>query len=132
MTNVVNPNSIQPSTVVEPTLRQGDRGPAVIDLQNLLIKNGAQLKADGFFGSITRAAVVAFQQRKGLLADGIVGPQTWTALKAINTPPIQLVNVCKYYDPEEYPHQTAALEWLQTQISRTVLEEFARRWRNQA
>lgn len=132
MTSVFKPNAAQSNTVVEPTLRQGDRGPAVIDLQNLLNKNGAKLTVDGFFGSLTRAAVVAFQQRKGLLADGIVGPKTWTALKAVNTPPIRLVDVCKFYDPQANPHQDAALEWLQSQISTATLEQFARRWRNQA
>lgn len=131
MTSVFKPNASQPNAVVEPTLRQGDRGPAVIDLQHLLNQNGAKLVADGFFGAVTRAAVVAFQQRKGLLADGIVGPRTWTALKAINNPPIRLVDVCKFYDPEENPHQDAALEWLQSQISTATLEQFARRWRNQ-
>lgn len=131
MTSVYKPSAAQPDAVVEPTLRQGDRGPAVIDLQTLLNKNGAKLTVDGFFGPMTRSAVVNFQQRKGLLADGIVGPQTWTALKAINTPPIRLVDVCKFYDPEANPHQNAALEWLQGQIPVATLEQFARRWRNQ-
>jgi peptidoglycan hydrolase-like protein with peptidoglycan-binding domain len=129
MTSVINPS--QSNAVVEPTLHQGDRGPAVIDLQNLLNKNGAKLTVDGFFGSVTRSAVVAFQQRKGLLADGIVGPRTWIALKAINTPPIRLVDVCKFYAPETNPHQNSALEWLQGQIPTATLEQFARRWRNQ-
>jgi hypothetical protein len=35
---------------------------------------------DGVFLGMTRDAVVAFQQRLGLLEDGVVGPETWSAL----------------------------------------------------
>ena len=37
-------------------------------------------KIGGVFGRVTKRAVLAFQQSRGLLADGIVGPQTLTAL----------------------------------------------------
>jgi peptidoglycan hydrolase-like protein with peptidoglycan-binding domain len=36
---------------------------------------------DGRFGPLTEAAVVRYQQRTGLAADGIVGPKTWAALR---------------------------------------------------
>jgi len=58
-----------------PTLRQGDKGEAVKDLQTLL-----GIGTDGDFGPGTKAAVIAFQRKKGLLADGIVGRGTWAAL----------------------------------------------------
>ncbi len=59
-----------------PVLKMGDRGEDVKTLQNAL-----GLTTDGDFGPMTKAAVVAFQKKKGLYADGIVGKQTWTALK---------------------------------------------------
>jgi cell wall-associated NlpC family hydrolase len=36
--------------------------------------------ADGDYGPVTRRAVRAFQKRKGLIVDGVVGPQTLRAL----------------------------------------------------
>lgn len=43
----------------------------------------ALLAVDGVFGSKTAARVCDFQQRNGLAADGIVGPQTWGVLVAL-------------------------------------------------
>ncbi len=67
---------IQPWPLVE----QGDQDHPVRTLQHLLRARGRTVAVDGIFGPLTRAAVVAFQQSKGLLVDGIVGPQTWGAL----------------------------------------------------
>lgn len=64
-----------------PTLRYGSTGPYVFFLQQRLIDSGFNPgTVDGIFGSRTRSAVVAFQQARGLAADGVVGPQTWGAL----------------------------------------------------
>lgn len=50
--------------------------------QTLLTKNGlAPGAADGIFGPATHRAVVQFQEKRGLETDGIVGPNTWTALR---------------------------------------------------
>jgi peptidoglycan hydrolase-like protein with peptidoglycan-binding domain len=49
-------------------------------LQHLLRAHGQGIAANGVFGPETDVAVGAFQTSKGLSGDGIVGPQTWTAL----------------------------------------------------
>ena len=40
------------------------------------------LEADGVFGADTESSVKLFQTRRNLLADGVVGPLTWTELFA--------------------------------------------------
>jgi len=64
-----------------PTLRQGSSGPDVTSLQQKLKDLGFDPNGvDGHFGPGTRDAVIAFQQSKGLQADGIAGPSTLAAL----------------------------------------------------
>lgn len=58
-----------------PLLRQGDKGDAVRQLQRAL-----GIKDDGDFGPATRNAVITFQKRLGLYADGIAGKNTWACL----------------------------------------------------
>ncbi|HIK26834.1 MAG: peptidoglycan-binding protein [Oscillatoriaceae bacterium SKW80] len=54
-------------------LARGDSGEAIIDLQNNLKAAGYyDGPVTGFFGSLTEAAVMAFQQAKGLSVNGIV------------------------------------------------------------
>lgn len=65
-----------------PTVRMGDKGDAVADLQHELIEAGYRLSADGDFGEHTQEAVIDFQTRHGLGPDGIVGARTWAALRA--------------------------------------------------
>jgi murein DD-endopeptidase MepM/ murein hydrolase activator NlpD len=57
-------------------LKRGEpAGPDVLYLQNKL-----GINPPGPFGPMTHNAVVAFQKKHGLLADGIVGPLTWSKL----------------------------------------------------
>ena len=37
---------------------------------------------DGVFGAVTRNAVIAFQQDTGLVADGVIGDDTWKRMPA--------------------------------------------------
>ena len=65
-----------------PTLRQGSSGPDVTALQQKLKDLGfGPNGVDGHFGAGTRDAVIAFQQSKGLQADGIAGPATLAELQ---------------------------------------------------
>lgn len=69
------------STVYAASLRQGSSGQEVTTLQTKLKRWGYYSGAiDGKFGPQTRNAVVYFQQKNGLVADGIVGPQTAAAM----------------------------------------------------
>ena len=62
-------------------LREGSSGPEVAKLQERLRELGFNPgRIDGDFGPATRAAVIAFQQSEGLVADGIAGPRTQAAL----------------------------------------------------
>ncbi|MNJ33591.1 Zinc D-Ala-D-Ala carboxypeptidase precursor [compost metagenome] len=67
---------------MSPTLRHGDRGQAVSQLQKQLNQAGVKpaLTVDGDFGDATEKAVRAFQARAGLVDDGIAGEKTQSAL----------------------------------------------------
>lgn len=69
-----------PAVHAHPTIRQGDTGPAVRDLQHALTRHGYNLAADGVYGVRTRIVVWNFQVVCHLHADGITGPATWKAL----------------------------------------------------
>jgi hypothetical protein len=51
--------------------------------QRDLNKDGATLEVDGKYGKKTEAAVKKFQTKHHLQSDGVVGPQTWAALRAV-------------------------------------------------
>lgn len=62
------------------TLKLGSTGNAVIRLQQMLSTLKYNVYINGYYDETTRAAVLAFQQRNGLDADGIAGVQTQTKL----------------------------------------------------
>jgi len=62
------------------TVRAGERGPAVTAVQRLLTVHGHPVPANGTFDDATAQAVTAFQTAHALTPDGVVGPDTWSAL----------------------------------------------------
>lgn len=66
------------------TLREGDSGSAVTELQTML-KSLDYYYGDitGHFGSLTRKAVRSFQDDNGLTVDGIAGPATLNKLRTL-------------------------------------------------
>ena len=80
-------------------LRRGDSGPAVVEIRGMLTRFGLLAEtsddalldgSDGpgsapstaYFDPVVEHAVRAFQQRRGLITDGIVGPATYRALQS--------------------------------------------------
>ena len=68
-------------TVQLPTIQNGSTGQPVKAAQAILNGTANQnLAVDGTFGPATEAAVRGYQAFLKLDVDGVVGPQTWTAL----------------------------------------------------
>lgn len=62
-------------------LKQGDRGSLVKTMQSRLIRwRYMSGSADSIFGAKTKAGVINFQRKNGLVADGIVGTRTAQAM----------------------------------------------------
>lgn len=59
-------------------MQHGSTGDHVLVLQYIL----GELELDGSFGDATRARVLDFQKKHGLVQDGVVGEKTWSKLKA--------------------------------------------------
>ncbi|WP_426361900.1 glycoside hydrolase domain-containing protein [Streptomyces sp. E-08] len=74
-----------------PTVQSGSTGEQVAAAQCLLTAAGYDPgAADGAFGPSTTAATGQFQNSRGLTADGVIGPKTWTALLSHgSTPTVQ-------------------------------------------
>ena len=64
-----------PAGAASSSLKEGSRGPAVVELQQKL-----HTPDDGVFGPQTVRAVRRFQAHEHLTVDGVVGPQTASAL----------------------------------------------------
>ena len=63
-----------------PVLKKGSKSEDVKILQQKLNSKGYKLTVDGIFGNKTLEAVKDFQEKNGLLVDGIVGKNTWAKL----------------------------------------------------
>ncbi len=78
---VVSTSAERVETAYAAVLKQGNTGSNVKTMQRKL-KNWGYYSGnvDGIFGSQTKKAVIYFQKRNGLVADGIVGTKTLAAL----------------------------------------------------
>ncbi|PZS29584.1 MAG: N-acetylmuramoyl-L-alanine amidase [Pseudonocardiales bacterium] len=66
-------------------IRRGDTGPAAADVRSVLVTLGLlpdRPEAAGAFDAECETALRTFQQRRGLIVDGLVGPDTFRALTA--------------------------------------------------
>lgn len=61
-------------------LRSGHSGEDVRQFQQKLADRRWNIVADGAFGIHTEQVIISFQQDKGLIADGVVGADTWHAI----------------------------------------------------
>ena len=64
----------------KPVLKIGSKGDWVTIAQGRLAINGYNIDVDGDFGPKTKQAVIDFQKKHGLTADGVIGPKTWEKL----------------------------------------------------
>ena len=81
---VESPSSTVADSIAKPgTLRYGDTGTQVKNLQNNLKKLGYfSGEATGEFGNVTKQAVIKFQKAYSLTADGIAGSKTLAKISA--------------------------------------------------
>lgn len=88
------------SAATRPTLELGDRGPAVVALQQRLVElHYIDVgRVDGVFGPGTLHGVVAFQKVQRIARDGVVGPITWGKLAR------------PYRPVPRYPRATTSIE----------------------
>lgn len=105
-----------------PPLRRGSKGVGVEALQRALAALGHSLGVDGDFGPRTERAVRAFQSQAGIEANGVVGPETKTAIAAALA---RLGQAPAPIPPSPTP--TPVASGLCDAIARTAEQEF-RRW----
>ena len=75
------PQAVEATVATAAVLRQGSSGSEVKEVQRRLKNWGYYTGAvDGVFGAGTKKAVIAFQKKNGLTADGVVGKSTYKAL----------------------------------------------------
>ncbi len=80
--------AISSAATFNTTMKFGSRSSEVTALQSYLAQDSTLYPegiVTGYFGSLTKAAVIRFQSRNGLPADGIVGPLTRSILNGGQT-----------------------------------------------
>lgn len=81
---------LQAAAENSPPMGWGERGPAVVKLQQALVDLGYPMPVttksghpDGIYGGETRNSLIKFQRKNGLSDDGIAGRMTLSALDAL-------------------------------------------------
>ena len=69
------------------TLRKGDRGNSVVEMQDSLQQLGYLYEVTGYYDDATVEAVKNFQRRNGLEVDGAAGQETLRVLYSSNPVP---------------------------------------------
>ena len=79
--NVLAISAVQTFFPADAAYKRGDTGSTVTEIQQRLSDWGYYSGAvDGIYGGATQKAIIAFQQKNSLTADGVVGPSTLAAL----------------------------------------------------
>lgn len=68
--------SVKETKVDYGSLRPGDKGNKIMELQDCLVEAGYNITVDGVYGQTTEDAVRDYQKKHGLNADGIAGEKT--------------------------------------------------------
>jgi peptidoglycan hydrolase-like protein with peptidoglycan-binding domain len=89
-TRTVSASSLAPYRAL--TLKRGSRGTAVKALQRVV-----GTSADGIFGPKTKAAVVRYQKKHKLRADGVVNVNDWKAMGAYKTRKVTTPGLSAYF-----------------------------------
>ncbi|QGG47925.1 peptidoglycan-binding protein [Heliorestis convoluta] len=78
------PSNVNATLQLERSLKRGDRGNDVVEVQMRLTNLGFYTgRVDGDFGPMTHRAVENFQREHNLIVDGVVGPQTTRKLNEL-------------------------------------------------
>ncbi|MFS0661081.1 glycosyl hydrolase family 18 protein [Niallia alba] len=103
-----------------PTLKSGSKGAAVVDMQNKLKKTKLYIgKANGVYDSATKNAVVAFQKKYKLKADGIAGPTTLSKLDNVAAATKSATTAVKKYPTLKLGSQGTAVKDMQNKLLKT-------------
>jgi len=95
------------------TLRRGDRGDDVAEMQRMLLAHGYSVGpdgADGVFGAATERAVKSFQAHNGLEIDGICGQKTWKKLRESKKTYTVTIRGLSWLDAEDIRSQIPGAE----------------------
>jgi peptidoglycan hydrolase-like protein with peptidoglycan-binding domain len=108
------------------TLRQNSKELDDIMVLQIFLKLGNFLSVDspidGLFGSTVYEAVKTFQRSQNLVADGVVGPNTWQALRDygldFHRPGVSRYPILMIGDGQDYPELKDAVKALQTGLQK--------------